>query len=158
MTVRWAAVAVVLAMGTACADGGNGSPVGNGSFASATIGPDGGTILLEGATLEVPPGALETEIGVRLTSTIDEPPSGFRSYSPVYGMTPSGQVLKVPATFRVPFEDAPAQPALILSSADGTGWAVAPGTAADGVLTVPLPRLGRVFVVDRAVLSPGQAQ
>ena len=76
-----------------------GCPPGANASASAVIGPEGGTIALEGQqgkasgvafSIEVPPGALKAAVTLTITETDLSPPTDFVDLSPVYRVGPLG--------------------------------------------------------------------
>jgi hypothetical protein len=92
----------------ACAPAARVSVVGS----SARIGPAGGELVapegdpLEGARLEVPAGALETEVELTLTPAEDETPlpqDGFR-IGPHFRVEPATTALKLPVRITYPFD------------------------------------------------------
>ncbi len=74
-------------------------PAGVGEFVSEAIGPEGGTIAIQGrqfprsgvaATLSFPPTALPQSTNIVLTETAIPPPADFSDWSPVYRVEPLG--------------------------------------------------------------------
>jgi len=89
-------------------------PVGVGQFNEAMIGPQGGTITLDGQQgqtsgvpfkIDFPPGALAQPTVVRVTETTIPPPSEFMDYSPVYRVDPQGTTLAVAAKMQIPWSN-----------------------------------------------------
>ena len=104
---------LAMSLNVACSKKDEEAPTGGGEVETtvegeqyrATIGPDGGVMtLLDGATLEVPAGALgePTEI------TAVVPPADLRTEGVIkYVFLPSGLEFSKPATLRVPLSDVP---------------------------------------------------
>lgn len=102
-----AALALVLVLG-ACKDEQPEpkGPLGSGKSVSATVtSAMGGTLELEGAVLDVPPGALPagmSSVEITLTSTKLSPPGLPTWASPVYRLEPEGFRFGKPVTLTVP--------------------------------------------------------
>jgi hypothetical protein len=69
-----------------------------------TIGPEGGTIVVDGATVTFPRGALAEAKAITIRST-DAKPEGFLLASKVYECGPSGTSFAEPVTMQMPFTD-----------------------------------------------------
>jgi hypothetical protein len=89
-------------------------PAGLGEYASATLGPSGGALTLEGrqgiasgvaAQITFPPGALSASTEVTLIETAIPPPRDVVDLSPVYLVQPPGLVLASPASLRLPWSN-----------------------------------------------------
>jgi hypothetical protein len=87
-------------------------PAGAGQSVEMTIGPDGGTISLQGQQgassgapfeIEFPPGALAAPTVVRVTETTVPPPKDFIDFSPVYRVDPQGTTLAAAAKLQIPW-------------------------------------------------------
>jgi len=74
-----------------------------------TIGPDGGSIVIEGATVTFPPGALAAPKAITIRVT-DTKPEGFVFASKVFECGPSGTDFAQPVTMKMPFSDDGAGP------------------------------------------------
>jgi hypothetical protein len=55
-----------------------------------TIGPEGGQIVLDGATVIFPAGAVDKATSITITATEEAPPAGFTALSRVYECGPTG--------------------------------------------------------------------
>ena len=86
---------------------------------SMMVGPAGGELTLEGATLTVPAGALTTTTELRMIATTIPGPAGYTLYSPVFRFEPAGTTFAMPATIRMPYTGNRARAALFWSQADG---------------------------------------
>jgi hypothetical protein len=86
---------------------------------SMMVGPAGGELTLEGATLTVPAGALTTTTELRMIATTTPGPAGYTLYSPVFRFEPAGTTFAMPATIRMPYTGNRARAALFWSQADG---------------------------------------
>jgi hypothetical protein len=103
MHQRSKSLAVVVGLFAAC--GGNfANPVGTGASAVQLIGPEGGTLELEGARLTVPAGALRAATSLTVTSSTRAAPAAFESFSPVFVFGPEGTEFLVPARIELKSE------------------------------------------------------
>lgn len=66
---------------------------------TATIGPDGGTLVTEGVRLDVPAGALDEDTTLRVRK-LPKPPAGFDARSEVFERGPDGLQFKKEITVR----------------------------------------------------------
>jgi hypothetical protein len=115
--------------------------------ASATIGAAGGTLSLpDGAALVVPPGALASDVQLRIVKSranAPELPEGTADDLPVYEITPHGTRFQVPVTVRLPLQSSSPPDTTAFIAPDATeGW----GTTAARVV-------GNAIEVDRLALS-----
>ncbi len=134
MTVRarsivMGAVCLVVACG-GDDDGGGGGSADGGTVTSA-VGPEGGTVTTTGAELTIPAGALDQEVEIAITTTVEEAPSGFLGSSAVFQFEPDGLVFAQPVAARIDFTGDGTDLDLIWSTADGSGYQ-AMGGAVDG--------------------------
>jgi hypothetical protein len=70
-----------------------------------TVGPDGGTIVVGGATVTIPKGALAAAKDITITNAGSSQPAGFVALSPVFKCEPSGTDFAQPVTMQMPFTD-----------------------------------------------------
>ncbi|TAK24799.1 MAG: hypothetical protein EPO40_23820 [Myxococcaceae bacterium] len=117
--------------------------------AAVSIGPSGGTVSCDGATLTVPAGALSTALPIRITQTGVAAPSGYTGYSRVFRFEPAGTAFTVPARVSIPFAGDAARAALFWSRpSGGSGYERLGGLAADGGVTASVTHLDSGFVGD----------
>jgi hypothetical protein len=69
-----------------------------------TIGPEGGTIVVDGATVTFPKGALAEAKSITIKSG-GAVPDGFVAVSKVFECGPTGTDFAQPVTMQMPFED-----------------------------------------------------
>ena len=93
-------VAVGIALG-GCSSNSDDAP----TVATKTIGPEGGTIEVAGATVTFPAGALVLEREITVSSGKANPPDGYIALSPVFRCEPSGIDFAQPVTMQMPFTD-----------------------------------------------------
>jgi hypothetical protein len=89
-------------------------PAGIGQSSSGVIGPNGGTITLQGQqgpvsgvpfSIAIPPGALSAPTTITVTELNTPPPAGFADWSPLYRIDPVDLQLAAPAKLTVPFSN-----------------------------------------------------
>jgi hypothetical protein len=89
-------------------------PAGIGQSSSGVIGPDGGTVTLQGQqgpvsgvpfSISIPPNALAAPTTITVTELSTPPPAGFADWSPLYRIDPVDLRLAAPATLIVPFSN-----------------------------------------------------
>lgn len=68
------------------------------------VGPDGATLVVDGATVTIPKGALDKELEITIASN-GTAPAGYDVLSKVYQCGPTGTDFKVPVTMNMPFTD-----------------------------------------------------
>ncbi|MDP3235737.1 MAG: hypothetical protein Q8N26_23330, partial [Myxococcales bacterium] len=101
MKFRSKIVLVVLATSLACGPEKVANPSGSGAVTTQVVGAEGGEIKLEGATLDVPRGALPDGQMITVTSSPTPAPEAYQSFSPVYTFEPAGLEFAVPVTIRL---------------------------------------------------------
>jgi hypothetical protein len=115
---------------------------------------EGGTLILEGTTLEVPPGALPADTEITIESTTAAPPSSFGSWSsPVYQFGPDGLVFQVPVQVTLTFGGSPVEPAVFWSTTDG-GFENRGGTVTGDHITASVLHFSQGFVATPPPGSP----
>lgn len=88
----------------ACPDSAPTTPTGPTSV-TQPVGPEGGTILVRGATVTIPKDALAETKQITITETDEEPPAGFTAVSKIFRCEPSGTDFAADVTMRMPFTD-----------------------------------------------------
>lgn len=80
----------------------------NNSSSTATIGPNGGSVSLDGAEVKFPAGALSTNTSITLAVAQNAPalPSGYNLVGNVFAMEPHGIVFAGTVTVELPVGDA----------------------------------------------------
>jgi len=139
----------VLLLVAACGGGdGKGGPKGTGATTQMEIGPNGGTITLEGATLAVLPGALTSSVTIEITSTTEEPAGLDTWYSPVYRFGPDGTTFAIPALVTLEFAGSPSMPAVAWSSA-GDAFSLIDGSHTATAVTAGVSHFSAGVVANR---------
>ena len=145
-TLLRAGAALTLTLALAACGGDSGPPPP--SVGSATVGAAGGTVDgPDGTRLTVPPGALAANVTLQIAqdATGAPPLDGINAASPVYAVTPHGQVFDSPALFAVPLA-AGAVPEgetpVLLKAESGGKWRVVTSSArVAGMLSADISEL-----------------
>ncbi len=124
--------ASLFALATSCSS----SDDSNNGEATKNIGAEGGRLSgPDGAGLDIPQGALESEISFAISkvqSGYPEMPNDVSVQSDVFAFLPHGQAFNQPVTVSVPFSEAD-PPGLSLMTAQPDGqWSVVPEAAVSG--------------------------
>lgn len=115
--------------------------------ASATIGPGGGTIDVEGASLVVPEGATASEAVFTVTRTDLPVPDAWQGYSPVYRFESTETSFAKPLTIEIAYSGTEAY-AVLAFSPDGSTYEQHLGTRFGGWLITQVAGLGNAFVAN----------
>jgi hypothetical protein len=115
-------------------------PAGLGEYGSATIGPSGGKVQVQGrqgvasgvaAQLAFPPTAIATPTDIKLIETAIPPPQDLLDWSPVYLAEPAGLTLAARTPVQFPWGSGPfpaTQSPLVITAAGLSIWFSADGT------------------------------
>lgn len=90
--------------------------IGGESTITQEVGPEGGTIVVRGATVTFPAGALADRKMITIRATENAPPAGYVALSRIFECGPTGTEFAQPVTMKMPFED-DGQPATMFWSA-----------------------------------------
>jgi hypothetical protein len=105
---------------------------------TATVGPEGGDVLLRGTPflessglgvlLRIPPNALSETTTIRIIETSVTPPAGYADGSPIYAFEPSGLTFATPAEIRIPwsFSQSGSSPPVLYGSSGADPCALEP--------------------------------
>jgi hypothetical protein len=103
--------------------------------AVATISEAGGSVRLpNGASLEIPAGALDRETQISMRIVADTPPPGFGGLFPVYRFQPEGLVFARPVKITLPLPAGVTSASIYWSRLVGSGFDPIGGVAATGVI------------------------
>jgi hypothetical protein len=111
-----------------------------------TIGPEGGTIVVDGATMTFPPGAVTTPTSITIAATTEAAPDGFVALSPVFRCEPSGTSFPVKVTMAMTFSGDPARATIFWSSAATPEFTDVGGSVSGSVMTTEVAHFSRGFV------------
>jgi len=143
----------------ACSSGPTG-PVGTGGTITQSVGPSGGTVAMQGATLEIPSGALSANEAISITSTTNAPPPGVTNLSPIYEFGPEGLVFNSPVTVSLTFTPGGVgRPIIVWSTLGGGGFETLTTTTHGTVATASVTHFSEGFVADNSTVGnlPGAA-
>ena len=121
-------------------------PAGLGEYGSATIGPSGGSVTVQGrqgvasgvvAQLVFPPTAIATATDIKLIETAIPPPQDLLDWSPVYLAEPAGLTLAARTPIQFPWSSGPAPPPQGPSVTTAAGLSI--WFSADGTCFTRLP-------------------
>lgn len=116
--------------------------------ASGAIGPSGGTVHFDDVTLQVPEGALDRDVVIRMVRTEESAPSPYVARTAVYRFEPEGLVFLRPTTVRFAVNaDAGNLAVLWTHASDGTFVELASVTD-DGVVSAKVEHFSRGVVVE----------
>ncbi|MGV3620430.1 MAG: hypothetical protein ACO1OB_06420, partial [Archangium sp.] len=87
---QWGLLGVVVCVAVAACDANHANPTGTGAKSTEQVGAMGGTVELEGTTLDIPAGALPEGTSITVTSSTVAAPVQFESFSPVFKFEPEG--------------------------------------------------------------------
>jgi hypothetical protein len=116
------------------------------SSVKKSVGPEGETIVVGGATVTIPKGALSRPIDITISASDVGPSEGFVALSRVFKCEPSGTDFAQPVTMKMPFTD-DGQPATMFWStgADPTFKDIG-GTPVAGTMTATVMHFSSGFV------------
>ncbi|MFZ5893276.1 MAG: SUMF1/EgtB/PvdO family nonheme iron enzyme [Myxococcota bacterium] len=124
-----------------------GAPSTRSDGASASIGPEGGSLEFDGAVVTVPPAALVAPTTFTLKKVAISPP-GYELYSDVFALLPRDTSFDVPITIKLPLAG-DARLGTVFSARQGSsGYAWLPATTTDDSASVDITRAGTFFVAN----------
>lgn len=119
----------------------------SGASVTQTIGPEGGTITVGGATMTIPPNALALARQITITSGKANPPAGYVALSPVFTCEPSGTEFASPVSMQIPFSDDGKGPATVFwSSQAQPAFQDVGGTVQGGTMVANVMHFSSGFV------------
>ena len=134
--------AIVIGALAAAACGGDEPPL---TETTETIGAEGGAIEVEGARLEIPPGALPADTEITISVMASPPPDGYEAFSPVFAFAPEGLEFAVPVTITLSFDPDAVEPAVFWTEQGGSHFEWIGGTAGAGAITAEVTHFSRGF-------------
>jgi ZU5 domain len=143
MHTRLAAVVAISALlaCASCSSSSNTTP----TTVTQTIGPEGGSIVVDGATVTFPNGALGASKVITISVT-DSVPDGFVALSRVFKCEPSGTDFAQPVTMQMPFTDDGKGGTMFWSSGADPAFKNLGGVAKDGRMTATVMHFSSGFV------------
>lgn len=126
---------------------GQGEIVGQSTSVTKSIGPNGDSIAVSGATVTVPKGALTTATDITISTNNGEgTPAGYIALSSIFHGDPSGTTFAQPVTMKIPFNDDGKGSTMFWSSAADPDFSDVGGTVAGGVMTANVSHFSSGFV------------
>lgn len=104
--MRFSSLFVGLALACAgCSDSSDPAPTPTSTpkAVTQTVGPEGGKIVVEGATVTFPAGALSAPTAITISATDEVPPAGYVALSKIYRCEPSGTDFPQAVTMEMTF-------------------------------------------------------
>lgn len=129
--------------------GGSGGAGGAGPAAkqaTTNVGPMGGVVAVDGATLTFAPGALPTMTSITLTATDEAPPSGYVALSKIYRCEPSGLSFPEGVTMTIDFAPDGGAATMLWSSASNPSFTDVGGVASGSRMTATIKHFSSGFV------------
>lgn len=113
-----------------------------------TVGPAGGTVsTADGASLEIPPDAVDSDVDVTITETQDPAPSGSGAVSTLYRFEPEGLVFAHPVTLTLPLPSGVTSGVSVYwSKSSGPGYDEIGGTVGSGSISTEIVHFSTGFV------------
>ena len=141
--VTAAAVIAAIALVSAC--GTDDPSSSGGTSARSSIGPAGGVVSIEGVSLTVPPGALDSDTEIAIART-DRSPGSFTALSPVYRFTPDGLTFRKAAIVEIGYQGGSANAAIQWSAGSGGEFSALATTTAAGRAKADVTHFSEGFV------------
>jgi len=110
------------------------------------VGPEGATIVIDGATVTIPKGALDRAVEIRISVGEAGPPEGFVALSKVFVCEPSGTDFAEPVTMKMPFADDGKPSSMFWSSGADPTFKDVGGVAENGTMTATVRHFSSGFV------------
>jgi hypothetical protein len=111
-----------------------------------TVGPEGGTIVVEGATVTIPEGALAASTSITISVSEAGPPAEFVALSRLFKCEPSGTDFAKPVTMQMPFTDDGRPSSLFWTSGADPSFRDLGGQASNGMMTATILHFSAGFV------------
>jgi hypothetical protein len=149
---RWFILGAIVA---ACSSTTGQSPTGTGTTSSQQIGPAGGSVHFEGATLDVPAGAVTADTTITITSSTGSAPSGTTASSPIYVFGPEGLTFSKAATVHIDFTGSGTHAAIMWSKVGGVGFDSLSTSVQGQTAASPVTHFSQGFVADVSSVGMG---
>jgi len=118
---------------------------GSGNTSTVAVGSGGGSVTLEGVTVQFPSSVFTSATNVTITSTTNAPPAGMTAYTPIYRFDPDGAQFSTAATVTFVVGTALTNPVIVWSDPGG-GWDEIGGTYANGQISASVTHFSQGFV------------
>jgi hypothetical protein len=114
-----------------------------------TVGPDGAEILVDGATVTIPKGALTTNVEITISASSDPAPAGFEALSKVFKCGPSGTNFAQPVVMKMPFTDDGKPSTMFWSTNESPEFKDVGGEKVNGTMTATVLHFSSGFVAHK---------
>jgi hypothetical protein len=114
-----------------------------------TIGPEGGTISVDGAVVTFPANAVSSPLSITITPSDDAPPAGFTALSRVYHCEPSGTTFAQKVTMTMTFTGDATNATMFWSSGADPTFKDVGGTASSGTMSAQVEHFSSGFVGEK---------
>ena len=141
-TVRVSSSVLLALAALSCASSTSSTP----PAVAQTIGPDGGVIVVDGATVTFPPNALAVPTSITITPSDDAPPAGYVALSRVYHCGPSGTTFAQGVTMAMTFHGDPTGARVFWNSGANPAFKDLGGVAQGSVMTAQVLHFSSGFV------------
>lgn len=111
-----------------------------------TVGASGGTLLVAGATVRIPPNALTADTDITVSVTDETAPAGHLALSQIFSCAPSGLDFPVPVVMEMPFASDGGAATMLWSSGDDPTFKDVGGTIDGEILRAEVRHFSRGFV------------
>jgi hypothetical protein len=118
-----------------------------------TIGPEGGTIRLDGAVVTFPPGAVASPTAITIAATDEAPPAGFVARSRIYECGPTGLSFPEKVTMAMEFSPDDQPVTMFWSSGDDPTFKEVGGAPSGSTLSASVAHFSKGFVGRKTPLS-----
>jgi len=116
------------------------------SAVTKTIGPEGGTITVDGATVTFPANAVAAPLSITITPTTDAPPSGMVALSRVYRCEPAGTTFAQNVTMAMTFQGDPTTATMFWSTGSDPAFKDVGGVADGTTMRATVQHFSAGFV------------
>jgi len=111
-----------------------------------TVGSEGGTIELDGATVTFPAGALDKPTSITIAATDEAAPTGYKALSRIYACAPTGLTFDPKVTMAMKFASDGQPATMFWSSGSDPSFQDVGGVAAGDTMSASVAHFSRGFV------------
>ena len=138
------AISVVFACTSCSSSSGTGSSTAPPTV-TQTIGPEGGSIVVDGATVTFPKNALGAPKSITISAT-DTVPEGYVALSRVFKCEPSGTEFSQPVTMQMPFADDGKSATMFWSAGSDPTFKDVGGSVQSGTMSATVQHFSSGFI------------
>jgi len=130
---------------TACGSSSSGAAA-TSAAVTKTIGPEGGTITVDGAIVTFPANAVASPLSITITPTSDAPPTGMVALSRVYRCEPAGTTFAQNVTMAMTFQGDPTTATMFWSTGSDPAFKDVGGVADGTTMRATVQHFSAGFV------------